>query len=512
MQVISCYFLFLFASSSGSFRYVNKETNTFDASSWTGNQADAISLDNKLRKTYILDGMNENVIFFSFQFTTIAQNPWPSGEILLLTFFSFNKTYSSQLIPGSPETHTFVFALDQMKEDSDSSTSFIFLNDIHSVTFEFSSSSPQAQYLIEPNYIGVYTRTEVATDICGPGLPTGAESFPVFDTDESGFLWNFEESNLASETVYFEINVPRNFYDFAVAFDDGHEKAWYDEGRNFAINAIFSNETFWRWTRYAENPCGSDTLSGYIPWTILNSEGGGGLRQLQEWNNGTHTFADDSYYTFGGIAYLFAHEWVYTSAVGQYGNINRAWEVERTLQWRVPFVIRMQRIVSVEDVFDHTATCAAMDVEFTWYANSTRDENILFSLLVNQTIKLDDVCKNQCDTCHACNCTYETPDISRPLAIESSCDFPQSMQQLQIRVEDLTTEVVDLRMQVDDLKQTSDALLTLLEDYGVKEQEEWTEAVQYGGLSCNFVPAHFCAGTTSCILTASNQCELKGVV
>jgi len=86
------------------------------------------------------------------------------------------------------------------------------------------------------------------------------------------------------------------------------------------------------------------------------------------------------------------------------------------------------------------------------------------------------------------------------------------MQQLQIRVEDLTTEVVDLRMQVDDLKQTSDALLTLLEDYGVKEQEEWTEAVQYGGLSCNFVPAHFCAGTTSCILTASNQCELKGVV
>jgi len=512
MKIVFFYISFLFAYSSGSFRYVNKATTVFDASSWRGNSGDGISADNKIRKTFILDGMNENVIFFSFQFTTIAQNPWPSGEIMLLTFLSFNTTYSSQLTSSSSETHTIVFALNQIKENSDTSGSFIFFDNIHQVTFEFSSSSSNAHYVIEPVYIGVYTRTEVATTICGPGLPTGAGNYPVFDTDESGFLWNFEEANLASETVYFEIDIPRNFYDFAVAFDDGHEKAWYDENRNFAINAILSNETFWRWTKYAESPCGSDTLSGYIPWTILNFEGGGGLRQLQEWNNGTHTFSDDSFYTFGGIAYLFAHEWVYTAAVGQYGNINRAWEMERTLQWRVPFVIQMQRTVSVEDIFDHTPTCAAMDVEFTWYANSTRDENILFSLLINQTIKLDDVCKNQCDTCHACNCTYETPDVSRPLAIESSCDSPQSLQELQIRVDDLTTEVVDLQMQVDDLKQTSDAVLTILEDYGINQQEKWTQAVRIGGLDCNFVPSHLCAGTGSCTLTASNQCELKGVV
>jgi len=95
-----------------------------------------------------------------------------------------------------------------------------------------------------------------------------------------------------------------------------------------------------------QDNCGYETWVADIPWPVFNEDGAGGVKHF---NTGTFFDAegnaidtDTDWYLFGSTSVFTGYESIYTEKDG------REWETERYSTWRVPFVVRFQRIIFVE--------------------------------------------------------------------------------------------------------------------------------------------------------------------
>jgi hypothetical protein len=177
----------------------------------------------------------------------------------------------------------------------------------------------------------------------------------VFNQQESGFMAPNTGNTADSELLTFTLEMPRYYYDITVDFSGGNGFAGYSESRTYSEDVDSVEKTYWQFSGVTidEDPCGYERVSARIPWTVMNEDGGGNLELLTEWKDGTYTVDDDdNWYKFGGTIELTANEHVYTENTDEASGLYRNWRTGREHVWRVPFVIRQQRIVLVVTTFD----------------------------------------------------------------------------------------------------------------------------------------------------------------
>jgi len=340
-------------------RSVDKSTDTFDLSTWEGVSGTSIGQGQMLRKTFTVDDQGINAVYAAVRFKSLSSGTWdPTDKLVVRIMTDVGGTqqwneqaiYSSALTADTTEDHMVVFSLNPVDFGRRRLAEHTF-----TVGFTMETGGDDQTYWIEMVDLGVYSRDETALLCRGDQENIGTSFYPVFNQQQSGFMAPNTGNIGDSQKLTFVLEVPRYYYDITIDFQGGNGFAGFSESRAYSDDVDTLDLTYWRFggETIDDNPCGYEQVIAEIPWTVFNEEGGGNLELLTEWNDGLGNIDnDDTFYKFGGTIELTANEHVYLEETEVNTGANREWRTQREQVWRVPFVIRQQRIVLVATTFD----------------------------------------------------------------------------------------------------------------------------------------------------------------
>jgi len=345
--------------------YFDKTEDTFDTSDWSGTDDEFIYPGQKLRQTYVGNDMDattgDTSNYMLVEFDTCAYGNWEEGdaiqvEIDYTTVFTYEVPAGSHgTTDGECSSHSIVVPL--VPYFSPDSTV-----DEHEFTIGFTSNlaGDDEYFDVTPTKLETMTRRDLSDYCVEIGAYNASVNYPIFIQESTGFLYNYDGSGVDSRGItnslrlHFEAEVPRHLYDFTIDFDNGNGEAGYSEGRTLA-NYVVDKETETYWTSdlltddtivlSTLDNCGYETWTADIPWHVFNEGLAGGVVQIEDtYNNGTgETVVDDEYYVYGATAKFTGSETIDAS------NGGRTWITSRYSQWRVPFLVRWERTVMVDE-------------------------------------------------------------------------------------------------------------------------------------------------------------------
>jgi len=341
-------------------QFVDKTTDIFELDTWEGVAGIEIGQGQMLRKTFTVNEQDTNAVYGVVRFRSIPTGTWDAGDRLVVRVMreidgesqQWIQEYASEITMDTAEEHKAIFSLPQaqgnrrrLQEDAHTFT----------VGFTLEVGGADQTYVLEMIDLGVYSRDETALICRGSVENVGSSFFPNFNQPQSGFLGPNSGFTGDSEKLTFILEWPRYYYDVIIDFSGGNGYAGFSESRTYSDDVDSIEKTYWSFGGYTidEDPCGYEQVIGEIPWSVLNEQGAGNLELLDQWDDGTGIIDDDdTFYKFGGTLELTANEHVFTTETEPNSGASRDWRTSREHVWRVPFVIRQQRIVLVVTSFD----------------------------------------------------------------------------------------------------------------------------------------------------------------
>lgn len=332
----------------------NKTRTAFNTSYWEGASGNEVGMGQKLRQTFIGDDMDppgqDYSEYLLVEFDTTAYGTWEAGDAITVEFGTdevYRYEITGDLGAGQEDTHSFVIPLEPYVSTN---------GNAHTFTIGFTSTvnAGDEYYTVEPTLLETMTRADLAL-YCRPTNSTSQSvNHPTFVQEESGFIWNY--ANVTNEgwqnRLHLAALVPRYLYDFTIDFDDGNGLGGYNKNREFTEDVVSSSHTPWTSDMMTadtmvesttpENLCGFETWYADIPWDYFNERGDGGVEQVETFNNGTHVTTDDDFYMYGSTIVFTGWEPMSQTKEG------RTWDTVRYSTWRVPMIVRFQRVVYVE--------------------------------------------------------------------------------------------------------------------------------------------------------------------
>lgn len=340
-------------------QFVDKWTDDFELATWEGVAGTEIGQGQMLRKTFTVMEHDTNAVYAVVRFRSVPSGAWDADDRLVVRVMrevdgesqEWVKEYSTEITMDTTEEHKVIFSLPKFTSRRNlQGGQYTF-----TVGFTMEVGGSDQTYNLEMIDLGVYSRDETALICRGTVENIGSSFYPNFNQPDSGFLLPNTGFTGDSEKLTFVLEWPRYYYDITIDFSGGNGFAGFSESRTFSEDVDGLDKTYWQFGGYTidEDPCGYEQVIGEIPWSVLNEQGAGNLELLTQWNDGTGTIDDDdTFYKFGGTLELTANEHVFTTETEPNSGASREWRTSREHVWRVPFVIRQQRIVLVVTSFD----------------------------------------------------------------------------------------------------------------------------------------------------------------
>jgi len=337
----------------------NKTLEDFDISTWSGVDDQYVYPGQKLRQSFIGNDMDAETgditNYMLVEFDTCLFGTWEAGDAITVEI-GFTEVYRMEMPSGSYGTdcnqedkHAAIIPLDPYFNTDES-------GDYHDFTLGFTSNLAGARddeyFSVEPTRFELFSREDVSTYCLERYSYNASVNYPIFVQEDSGFIWNYAASPVESIRLHLEVLVPRQLFDFTIDFDNGKDSiAGYNEFRQFVSRVIDpTGETYWTSDLLTDETiimstqdnCGYETWIADIPWDDFNKNGAGGVQQFEEYSNGFTKDNATDWYLFGSTSRFTGYETIYTEEAG------REWQTTRYSTWRVPFIVRFQRIVFVE--------------------------------------------------------------------------------------------------------------------------------------------------------------------